>query len=578
MNKLLGSLALSLVTPALIGQCNLTAPAASTSFGAGDDFVASAGAGIDMGFLFPFAGGAFQFIHPCSNGYAWFSDGTPVLNTADFSASIAEFDAQDPRVAPFWTDLNLDAANTADLLVDTSVANKCTVTWQNAVLFGGTQVFSLQMVLDVSGQIEFFYDPNILQTNDTIVGTAPGFGTGAPAPSADLSAGIPIPTDMAFELFLGGTFDFAGQGFSMIPTVPGYVPAGVSLGCATKSTYGQGCTEISTGVYELFDLGVTPTVGASATSITFLRTGASYLMLDAIPGTYVAPTAGTVVAAGDDAFGTVALSTPMPTVGGVTSTLTVCTNGYVAMSANQPSLTADYSPTGAEFADFTEPTIAGPWYDWSPNVGGQIVSEEINGVVYVTWEAVTPYGVATTDTFQYQFTLATGDCTIVYDNMTYGGTSGWHAALFGYTAGSGASIDEIDFAASLATTLTIEDVGAIPLVLDSNAPAFGGNWDLTTSNVDPISPIAITFLGNGQASLPLQLVIPTADPSCSIYLASVLGSLTGLPTAGSATVSLPIPSNPALAGAVLNAQSICLTLSNPSNLLSSNGLEGVIGN
>jgi hypothetical protein len=577
MNKLLGCLALSLVTPALVGQC-LSAPATSTSYGNGDDFVASAGAGIDMGFLFPFAGGSLQFIHPCSNGYAWLSDGTPVLTVADFSASVVEFDAQEPRVAPFWTDLNLQAVNNADLLVDTSVANQCTVTWLNATLFGGTEIFNLQMTLDVSGQIEFGYEGNIWNSGNLIVGTAPGFGTGSYPPSEDLSGGLPIATDMAYEEFPGSTFDLAGQGLAMVPTMPGYVPAAVGMGCATKTTYGQGCTEINTGIYESFDLGIVPAVGASGTSITFLRTGASYLMLDAIPGVYVAPTAGTVVAAGDDAFGTVALSTPMPTVGGFTSTLTVCTNGYVAMSANQPSLTADFSPTGAEFADFTEPTIAGPWYDWSPNVGGQIVSEEIAGVVYVTWEAVTPYNVTTTDTFQYQFNLTTGDCTIVYDNMSYGGASAWHNALFGYTAGSGAGIDEIDFAASLATTLTIADVGAVPLTLDSNAPALGGNWDMTTSNVDPVSPIAITFLGNAQANLPLSLVFPTTDPSCSIYIGAALASIQGLPIAGTSTVSLPIPANMALMGAVLTAQSICLTVSNPSSLLSSNGLEGMIGN
>lgn len=577
MNKLLGCLALSLVTPALVGQC-LSAPATSTSYGNGDDFIASAGVGIDMGFLFPFAGGSLQFIHPCSNGYAWLSDGTPVLTVADYSATVAEFDVQEPRVAPYWTDLNLQAANNADLLVDTSVANQCTVTWVNATLYGGTEIFNLQMTLDVSGQIEFGYASNILHTGNLIVGTAPGFGTGSPAASEDLSVGLPIATDMAYEEFPGGTFDLAGQGLAMVPTMPGYVPAAVNMGCATKTTYGQGCTEINTGVYELFDVGVTPTVGASGTAITFLRTGNSYLMLDAIPGTYVAPTAGTIVAAGDDAFGAVTLSTPMPTVGGVTSTLTVCTNGYIAMSANQPSLTADYSPTGAEFAVFTEPTIAGPWYDWSPNVGGQIVSEEIAGIVYVTWEAVTPYGVTTTDTFQYQFNLATGDCTIVYDNMSYGGASGWHGALFGYTAGSGAGIDEIDFAASLATTLTIADAGAVPLTLDSNTPALGGSWDMTTSNVDAVSPIAITFLSSTQSNIPLSFVFGNADPSCSVYIGAPLASLQGLPVAGTTTVSLPIPSNAALMGAVLTAQSICLTLTNPSNILTSNGLEGTIGN
>ena len=577
MNKLLGCLALSLVAPALVGQC-LSAPATSTSYGNGDDFVASAGVGIDMGFLFPFAGGSFQFIHPCSNGYAWLSDGTPVLTVADYTATVAEFDLEDPRIAAYWTDLNLQAVNNADLLVDTSVANQCTVTWVNATLYGGTEIFNLQMTLDVSGQIDFGFASNILHTGNLIVGTAPGFGTGAPAASEDLSVGLPILTDMAYEEFPGGTFDLAGQGLVMVATMPGYIPAPMSMGCATKTTYGQGCTEINTGVYELFAIGATGTVGATGSAITFLRTGNSYLMLDAIPGTFVTPTAPTIVSAGDDAFGTSTLSTPMPTASGVTSTLTVCTNGYIAMSANQPSLTADYSPTAAEFQAFTEPTICGPWYDWSPNVGGQIVTEEIAGIVYVTWDAVTPYNVATTDTFQYQFNLATGDCTIVYDNMSYGGASGWHTPLFGYTAGSGAGVEDVDFASALLNTVTIADVGAVPLTLDSNTPSLGGSWDMTTTNIDPISPIAITFLGDAQTSIPMNLVFGNADPSCSIYINTILGSLQGFPVAGVTTVSLPIPVNPALSGAVLTAQSICLTTTNAANLLSSNGLEGTIGN
>ncbi|MGK0300263.1 MAG: hypothetical protein ACI89X_001131 [Planctomycetota bacterium] len=576
MNKLLGSLALSLVAPALIGQC-ISAPTTATSFGNGDDFVANAGAGIDMGFLFPFAGGALQFIHPCSNGYAWLSDGTPTLTIADFTASVVEFDTQDPRIAPYWTDLNLVAANTADLMVDTSVANQCTITWVNAILYGGTEIFSLEMVLDSTGQIQFNYDGNILHTGNLIVGTAPGFGVGTPAASEDLSAGLPIATDMAYEEFPGGTFDLAGQGLTMIATAPGYVPVSLSIGCASKTTYGVGCSEINTGAFELFAIG-TQDIGGTGSAITFLRTGNSYTILDAIPGVYVAPTAGVIVASGDDAYGIVTLSTPMPTVGGTTGALTVCTNGFISMSANQPAPGADYSPSAAEFEAFTEPTICGPWYDWSPNVGGQIVAEEIAGIVYVTWEAVTPYNAATTDTFQYQFTLATGDCTIVYDNMSYGGTAAWQTPLFGYTAGSGAGVDALDLSVALPSTVTVADVGAVPLTLDSNAPTLGGNWDITTSNVDPVSPIAITFFGNAQLNVPLTLVFGNADPSCSVYINTILGSVTSPAAGGVAVTSLSIPPNAALVGSVLTAQSICLTATNGSNLLTSNGVEGTLGN
>jgi hypothetical protein len=137
-------------------------------------------------------------------------------------------------------------------------------------------------------------------------------------------------------------------------------------------------------VEELFPIGTIDICG-SGTAITFLRTGSGYTILDSIPGVYVPPVAGTVVSAGDDAYGLVPLSIPMPTVAGSTQSLQVCTNGYIALSPNPPSAVADYSPSQLEFAAFTEPTICGPWYDWSPNVGGQILYEEIGGIMYITW-------------------------------------------------------------------------------------------------------------------------------------------------------------------------------------------------
>ena len=52
---------------------------------------------------------------------------------------------------------------------------------------------------------------------------------------------------------------------------------------------------------------------------------------------------------------------------------------------------------------------------------------------------------------------------------------------------------------------------------------------------------------------------------------------TSLNFGGSSTFPLPLPPTPALSGAALQAQSICLTIRNAFNLFTSNGVNGVLG-
>ena len=73
------------------------------------------------------------------------------------------------------------------------------------------------------------------------------------------------------------------------------------------------------------------------------------------------------------------------------------------------------------------------------------------------------------------------------------------------------------------------DVGIAPLALDSSFPVLGSTWDLTTSNIDPVSPLAITFLGDAGPAVPF-LAIGLNAPGCGIHLSTTLGSLTGLAT------------------------------------------------
>ena len=121
-----------------------------------------------------------------------------------------------------------------------------------------------------------------------------------------------------------------------------------------------------------------------------------------------------------------------------------------------------------------------------------------------------------------------------------------------------------------ATTLDLELVGA-------SLPSIGNNWNLTTNNIDPVSPIAITFLGASGVAIPL-VAIGLNAPGCDLNLSTLLGSIQGTAVAGSATVSLALPANAALIGQQLSGQSIALTLSNSANIVSSNGVTGTIGN
>ena len=117
-----------------------------------------------------------------------------------------------------------------------------------------------------------------------------------------------------------------------------------------------------------------------------------------------------------------------------------------------------------------------------------------------------------------------------------------------------------------------------PLTLASNLPVIGTNWNLTSSNVDSGSPIAITFFGNAVVNPGLPMLTVGFDaPGCNIYINTILASLSGNNAGGSATVTISVPNSALLAGAFLTAQSVCLTSSNNANLLTSNGLAATLG-
>lgn len=114
----------------------------------------------------------------------------------------------------------------------------------------------------------------------------------------------------------------------------------------------------------------------------------------------------------------------------------------------------------------------------------------------------------------------------------------------------------------------------LPLALACTAAVLGTNWNFTTTNVDSVSPIAITFFGLVPVAVPLDFL---GAIGCTALVDSLVGSLASANVGGTAVLDVPLPATASLAGAVFRAQSACFTLGNPSGLYTSNGVQGTLG-
>lgn len=120
--------------------------------------------------------------------------------------------------------------------------------------------------------------------------------------------------------------------------------------------------------------------------------------------------------------------------------------------------------------------------------------------------------------------------------------------------------------------------GCHGLSVASNSPVIGGTWTITTSGIDPISPLALTFFGAMQQTpaLPMTLIGFNA-PGCDVNIAGLIASASGPNVGGTATLNAPVPLNATLKNADLYMQSAALTLANPASLATSNGAKAVVG-
>jgi hypothetical protein len=579
MNRILCSLVALAATSALVAQdCNNL----GTALGVGDDTVF----GIQpIGFAFPLNGTTYTDAHVCTNGFVWLSNaGVPAAGAANYTATTAEFVAQGPRVAPLWTDLNIIASNGGQCYIN-SGATECKITWKNAVCFGQTTIFDVQCVLRIDGSVEYRYGPGVTNNGTfglgyiAIVGATPGGGVVLPAAS-DLSAGGATADPTIFEEFQLGTFDMANNSLLLIATSPGYAftPLGANTNCASKTTYGTGCVNQANNFYELF--GTAAAFDLNGATISMLRNPSGYLVLNAIPGTYVPPSGtAAIVANGDDVTTTVALSGAMPVAGGTpTSSLVVCSNGHIALSGVGNGTA--YTPAAATFLGWANNSLAPAFHDFNPSAAGsgKVYFEEIGGIAYVTWDNVFNFGQTTGvgNTFQVQFNVGTGDITIVYQALNGLG----NGILTGYKVGGAANnLGSTDLSSALAGTISVFDSQVTPLGLAMlNSPIINStNFQFDVTNVPPILPVAFVGFGDTVVNPGLDIGF-IGMPGCRAYTNLNLGLYQTAPVAGTTgSFTLPIPNDPTIVGTLLSAQGVAFSLATPLNLIASNGGRFMVG-
>jgi hypothetical protein len=298
-----------------------------------------------------------------------------------------------------------------------------------------TDKFSFQAVLFSSGVVQFNYGTTfpVGLTGRWIgisVGNAEPSTGGSQVfttlPASPLTEGILYETVANFDTYVGQSVliapDFTvGNENYVVAAVTPYVPTP----CASNVAYGAGChsytgPDLSSSLAELFvgSPAAKAALDGNAMLFTIAGSGYSAQWVPAGGALYVAPTAGaTILSLTDDSTTTFTPSTPVPVPGGTVPVWTISSNGILTAAAtgnNGTSLGATLAAVG------TAPGLG--WYCWrdfnpAATGSGKVKTEEVSGVLYLTFDGVYEYGTTNPATFQWQINLTTGDVFMVWSSL-----------------------------------------------------------------------------------------------------------------------------------------------------------------
>ena len=371
------------------------------------------------------------------------------------------------------------------------------------------------------------------------------------------------------------------------------------LSAAYHQAYGSGCysytaPDLNSNFMQAFAGTPAAKAALDGNALLFNLAGSGYVATW-LPGIasalYVPPTAAaTVVANADDTATTFSPSVAPPVPGGIAPQWTISSNGVLTAAAIGNQGTA-YAATLA----LTATATGLAWYNWrdfNPTIAGsgKVKTEEVGGVLYVTFDAVYEFGTTTPATFQWQVNLATGDVTMVWVSMAT--STNTTTMVVGSTL-AGASSTPTSVTLSTSTPFVMSQPTSLaPLSLSASpAPVINPSTSVTYTigNIPEFVPgsgvyLSVLYLSVNPLPSGFDLTgILTTLPGCRAYISTLdLGigaAVTGAPTnAVPFTFSAPIFAP----GTVIAAQAVALydrafPLANGENggFVLSNGLLSV---
>ncbi len=344
------------------------------------------------------------------------------------------------------------------------------------------------------------------------------------------------------------------------------VPSGIPSAQVATLGSSVGCGACQTAVYELlpaasFDL--------ANTTMTLALANGQYT---ASSGTaaFVAPT-GASLGLGDDTQATVNLPFALPYPGGTTSTLRVCSNGFVSVADNGTAFTPSVASLLSGNARWSA-----AWRDLNPGASGSgnVIVDTTPTEVRVTWQGVYTYGTSSPNTFQFQF-RSDGTVHIVWQSMHQGGNGN---VLVGWSPGA-VAVDPgaTDLSAALPAGISLCASPFSGLSFASSArPVLGTTVQLTTTGIPAGTPFGAVLLSFQQA-IPAQSLAGYGMPNC---FGHVVGGVTHLffPAGNSHAQPFTAPNDPSFTGLEVAAQSFTYSPPlTPAGVVASNGLLLILG-
>jgi hypothetical protein len=427
------------------------------------------------------------------------------------------------------------------------------------------------------------------------IGSATAYNSYANATGTFASNILGIPTTLTrfgtqFGIGAGGNNPCWSEIGGTISRVELYITQAGGGTIATNATLGQGCLRSFNSFYQQFADAAAASTALQGNTLQLIPTAGGYQGIW-LPGTaaalFVPPVAGTPLATGDDGVVTYALTSgSFPTAQGPQTSLLVSGNAIIAWGGpviDYPG-TNSYTPTANGFLN----SVLGGIYAWhdynSAEVGsGQILAEEVAGVLYLTWNGVENYSnpaAANPSTLQFQLELGSGIVRIVFLTIDGNSTSGFGSGhLIGVTApGASQNPGSIALATASAGQLLTTSPESLPLTLSATSrPVTGTTWDLSISNIPATGVLGVDVFGLSDPGI--NDLVFLGAPGCGLR-ASLDVTNGWLVSGATRTYSLPIPSNPALLNLNLHTTTAVFQAPpvNALGAITSNGIRGVVGN